>query len=179
MIKILAISDTHLEGDLPADIADLAKGADIIVHCGDFVARKVYDNLSNLGRLEAVCGNSDSPDLKRLLPERKTFEAQGVRIGLVHRASHSSDPTGAEMLAREMDVDVLIFGHIHRPYVERGRRVIICPGSPTSPRMSPPTVAEIEIRDGQVNGRIVPLGRPICDYLRFAESLAEDDQSPH
>lgn len=178
MIKILAISDTHLEGDLPTDIAGLARSADIIAHCGDFVTRKVYDNFSDLGRLEAVCGNSDSPDLKRLLPERKTFEAEGVRIGMVHRASHSADPTGAEMLAREMDVDVLIFGHIHRPYVEQGRRVIICPGSPTAPRMSPPTVAEIEIRDGQVSGRIVPIGEPICGYLKFARSLAEDDHSP-
>jgi uncharacterized protein len=175
MIRILAISDTHLEV-LTQDIAALARGADIVAHCGDFVTEEVYDDLSKLGRLEAVCGNSDSPDLKRLLPERRTFEAGGVRIGMVHRASHSSDPTGASMLAREMDVDILIFGHIHRPYIERGKRIIICPGSPVAPRMSPPTVAEIEIEDGQVNGRIVPIGKPICDYLKFAQSLAEDDR---
>jgi putative phosphoesterase len=90
-------------------------------------------------------------------------------------ASHSFNLTGAEMMAREMDVQVLIFGHIHRPIVEKGDRLLICPGSPTLPRQSAPSIAELVILDGRVSGRIVPLGKPTCDYLRYAESLAEKD----
>jgi predicted phosphodiesterase len=74
-----------------------------------------------------------------------------------------------------MEVDVLVFGHLHRPYVERNEKLLICPGSPTVPRMSSPTVAEIEIKDGKVNGRILPLGEPSCDYIRYAQSLAKKE----
>ena len=172
MTKIIALSDTHLERGLPEKLVELAEDADIILHAGDFVVRDVYDSLTDLGRVEAVCGNSDSPELKKLLPERKVIEVDGVRIGLVHRASHSSGP-GTEMLAREMEVDVLVYGHLHRPLVERNDKLLICPGSPTVPRMSPPTVAEIEIKDGKVTGRIVPVGEPTCDYILYGQSLAK------
>lgn len=174
MTKIIALSDTHLERDLPEKLVELAEGADIILHAGDFVSKEVYDFLASLGRVEAVCGNSDSPELKMLLPERKVIEVDGVRIGLVHRASHSSGP-GTELLAREMEVDVLVYGHLHRPLVERNEKLLICPGSPTLPRMSAPSVAEIEIKDGKVTGRIVPVGDPVCDYIRYAESLAKNE----
>jgi len=173
MTRIIAISDTHLEQDLPKKLVELAKGADILLHAGDFVSKDIYDSLANLGRIEAVCGNADLPELKRLLPKRAAFEVDGVKIGLVHMASHSPGP-GAKMLAREMDVDLLVFGHLHRPFIERGNKLLICPGSPTVPRMSPPTVAEIEIAHDEVYVRFVRLGEPSCDYLRYAESLAEE-----
>ena len=172
MTKIIALSDTHLERGLPEKLVELAEGADIILHAGDFVVKEVYDSLTDLGRVEAVCGNSDSPELKKLLPERKVIEVDGVRIGLVHQASHSSGP-GTEMLAREMEADVLVYGHLHRPLVERDSKLLICPGSPTVPRMSPPTVAGIEIKDGKVTGRIVPVGEPTCDYILYGQSLAK------
>ena len=173
MTRIIALSDTHMERGLPERLVELAEGADFILHAGDFVSKEVYDSLADLGRVEAVCGNSDSPELKMLLPERKVIDVDGVKIGLVHRASHSSGP-GTELLAREMEVDVLVYGHLHRPIVERGNKLLICPGSPTVPRMSPPTVAEIEIKDGKVIGRIVPVGEPTCDYIRYAQSLEKN-----
>jgi putative phosphoesterase len=174
MTRIIALSDTHLEIDMSEKLVGLAREADIILHAGDFVTKEVYDSLTELGRVEAVCGNSDSPAMKMILPERRVFAVEGVRIGLVHRASHNLGP-GVELLAREMEVDVLVFGHLHRPYVESGDKLLICPGSPTMPRMSPPTVAEIEINDGKVSGRILPLGEPTCDYIRYAQSLAKKD----
>jgi hypothetical protein len=157
MTKIIVMSDTHLERSLPEKLVELAKGADLILHAGDFVDKEVYDSLADLGRVETVCGNAD---------------VDGVRIGLVHMASHSSGP-GTEMLAREMEVDVLVYGHLHRPLLERNNKLLICPGSPTVPRMSPPTVAEIEIKDGKVIGRIMPVGEPTCDYIRYGQSLAK------
>jgi putative phosphoesterase len=176
MIKIIALSDTHLDRDLPKNLVELARGADIIMHAGDFVNIDIYDTLNDLGRVEAVCGNADSPAIRRLLPERNVVDVEGIRIGLVHRASHSSEPLGAGMLAREMEVDVLIYGHLHKPYVEHGNKLLICPGSPIVPRMSPPTVAEIEIDGSRVSGRIIPLGKPTCDYLQYADSLARKVQ---
>lgn len=175
MTRIIALSDTHLMNDdrLPAAVVALARRADIILHAGDFVSLQAYSDLKSLGRLVAVRGDSDSPQLKSLLPEREVLDVEGVRIGLVHRASHSSDLLGAEMMAREMDCDVLVFGHIHRPIIERGNRLLISPGSTTLPRMSAPSLAEIEIKEGRVQGRIIPIGDPVCNYLRYAEELGK------
>jgi uncharacterized protein len=173
MTRIIALSDTHLQDELllPA-VAALAKSADIILHAGDFVSAQCHAALAALGRLEAVHGNSDCPELKKLLPERRVIEVEEVRIGLVHMASHGSDLVGAEMMAREMDVQVLVFGHIHRPLIEKGKRLLICPGSTTLPRMSAPSVAGLEIVDGNVRGNIIPVGSPACNYLKFAGELA-------
>ncbi|MDO8726429.1 MAG: metallophosphoesterase family protein, partial [Candidatus Methanoperedens sp.] len=77
-MKIIAISDTHIKfgsitDHLPGDLVDRMKKADMIIHAGDFVRKKAYDELSALCRLEAVHGNMDDPELKDILPERKVF----------------------------------------------------------------------------------------------------------
>ncbi|HPE63086.1 MAG TPA: metallophosphoesterase [Methanothrix sp.] len=175
MKRIVAISDTHLEfgSEVPASLIDLARGADLLLHAGDFVSLEVYEAFSDLAPVEAVCGNSDQPVLKAALPDRRIVEVEDVRIGLVHRAARSRDLTGADFLAREMEVDALVFGHIHRPLVEEGPRLLVSPGSPTEPRLSPPAAAEIEVEGGEIRARIVLLGKPVCGYFKFAESLAE------
>ena len=174
MTRIIAMSDTHLKNEEPPrPLVDLAKCADLLLHAGDFVSFWTYSALKDLGKLEAVRGNADSAELKRLLPERQIVEVDGVRIGLVHMASHAAGLLGAGLMAREMDVQVLVFGHIHRPLVDRGERLLICPGSPTFPRMSAPSVAELDIEDGDISGKIISLGSPTCDYFKYAQSLAE------
>jgi len=175
MKKIVAVSDTHIElwSQIPDRLVDLAKGADLLLHAGDFVSMEVYEAFSDLGPLEAVCGNSDHSEVKARLPERKVVEVEGMRVGLVHQASYSSDLTGADLLAREMEVDALVFGHVHRPLVERRSRLLICPGSPAKPRLSAPSVAEIVVEGKEIRVRILPLGKPVCNYFRYAESLAE------
>ena len=177
MTRIIALSDTHLKDeDLPPAVIALARKADVILHAGDFVTLECHSALAELGRLEAVHGNSDSLQLKRLLPERRVIEVDGLRIGLLHMASHGADLVGAQMMAREMEVEVLVFGHIHRPIIEKGKRLLICPGSTTLPRMSSPSVAELEIVDGQVSGRIISIGSATCNYLKFAHELAEKSE---
>jgi putative phosphoesterase len=172
MTRIIALSDTHQEdGNIPAAVASLARNADIILHAGDFVSVEAYDSWAELGKLEAVRGNCDCAKLRKLLPERKIIEVDGIRIGLVHMASHAADLVGASMMAREMDVKVLVFGHIHRPIIEKGERLIICPGSTGLPRMSMPSVAELEIEDGNIRGCIIPVGGAACNYLKYAEEL--------
>ena len=174
MTRIIAISDTHLEKEeLPRALVDLAKSADLLLHAGDFISLEAYSALKDLGRLEAVRGNADSAEVRRFLPERQVIEVEGVRIGLVHMASHAAGLLGAGMMAREMDVQVLVFGHLHRPLVEKGERLLICPGSPTFPRMSAPSAARIEIEESKISGGIVTLGKPACGYLRFAGELAQ------
>lgn len=167
-MKIIALADTHIksgniEETLQAELIKLIKEADIVIHAGDFVTEQAYGELSGICILEAVYGNMDEPGLKKLLPERKVIEAGGLKIGIIHKAALSIyDTTGARYMAKEMRVDVLVFGHIHKPVIEKSDVLLICPGSPTSPRLSEPGVIELDIEGGDVTGRFIPLPGRRC-----------------
>jgi putative phosphoesterase len=179
MTSIAILADTHLKVKLPEDLINAISKYDLVFHAGDFISIDAYNSFQDLSHLEAVYGNADTSDLKKLLPLRKILEVDCVKIGLVHQPSYSMDLTGADMLAREMDVDVLIFGHFHRPIFRKGARLLLCPGSPSQPRMSPPTIAELIVESGKISGKIIPLGSPLCNYLKFAESLAKKENDNH
>ena len=177
-MKIIAISDTHIKGsifgNLQEDLLSMLREADIIIHAGDFVREQVYDELSGISRLEAVHGNMDDPALVRKLPARKVVEADGVRIGIVHEAALSiQDTTGARYMAKEMGVDLLIFGHIHKPLIEKSDVIVACPGSPTSPRLSEPSALELIIEDGKISGRIVTFEGAVCGSIKSAATFGK------
>ncbi|HOK57529.1 MAG TPA: metallophosphoesterase [Methanothrix sp.] len=170
-MRVLLISDTHLDS-IPEGLLEILSGYDMILHAGDLVSMKVWRDLGSLCETHAVAGNSDHPDVRRSLPERLKLDVEGMSVGIIHRPSHSPDSPGTALMAREMDVDLLVFGHFHKPIFERdGSRMMVCPGSPTSPRLSPPSVAELILEGGKASLRIVPVGKPMCGYLQFAETL--------
>src|SRR5659263_166747 len=167
-MNIIAISDTHIQSgsiieSLPAGLVSLIKQADIVIHAGDFVTRQAYEELTGICRFEAVHGNMDEAQLKNLLPERKIITVEGVKIGIVHEATLSiNDTTGARYMAKEMDVDVLVFGHIHKPVIEKSDVLLVCPGSPTEPRLSEPGAVELVIREGKITGRLISFEGTRC-----------------
>ncbi len=173
-MKIIALSDTHIKfgsikAQLPGELLELLKNADLILHAGDFVRKSAYDELSILNRLEAVHGNMDDPELKNILPERKVIEIGGKKIGLIHQAALSlQDTIGARYMAKEMGVDVLIFGHIHKPLIEKSDVIIACPGSPTAPRMSEPCALELVIEGGKISGKVLVFEGARCGALENA-----------
>ncbi|MCM1985992.1 metallophosphoesterase family protein [Methanococcoides seepicolus] len=175
-MKILAISDTHLkEGDIPPTFKGLLDDCDIIAHAGDFTSTECYNAFAATGKLKAVHGNSDNSELRQLLPERLVFEADGVKIGIVHEGSLSiMDTTALRYLALEMGVDVLIFGHIHRPLIEKSDVILICPGSPTKPRLSDPSVVLIDIEAGKISPKIVEIEGKACGFIDFSRDLEND-----
>jgi len=174
-MKLIALSDTHLKtGEIPQQLQTLLDEYDIVIHAGDFSTLAVYEAFNASGKLKAVFGNDDASELKRLLPERLKFEVEGVRIGVVHEGGLSiTDTTAQGYLAKEMEVDILIFGHLHRPLIEKGDIMLVCPGSPTKPRMSNPSVVELVIEKGSINGRIIALDGDTCNYIKFRDSLRE------
>ena len=174
-MKLIALSDTHLKtGEIPQKLQTLLDEYDIVIHAGDFSTLAVYEAFNASGKLKAVFGNDDASELKRLLPERLKFEVEGVRIGVVHEGGLSiTDTTAQGYLAKEMEVDILIFGHLHRPLIEKGDIMLVCPGSPTKPRMSNPSVVELVIEKGSINGRIIALDGDTCNYIKFRDSLRE------
>ena len=177
-MKLIVLSDTHLKtGEIPAQLQSLIEEYDIVVHAGDFSTVEAYKAFNASGKLKAVFGNDDVPELKKLLPEKLKFEVEGVKIGLVHEGGLSvTDMTAQGYLAKEMEADILIFGHLHRPLIEKTDVMLICPGSPTKPRMSDPSAVELIIGKGTVNGRILTLEGNTCDYIKFKDSLKKQNK---
>jgi putative phosphoesterase len=180
-MKITVISDTHLKPGqsieiLPRTLLDMLASSDMIVHAGDFVSLQCYNELQDINNLVGVAGNTDSREIRHLLPEHTTFEAEGVCIGVTHRGQLSVvDMTGLGYFARELEVDLLIFGHIHMPrLLKSGDITLLCPGSPTSPRQSEPCAAELMIEDGEVSGSIVNFQGKVCNSIEFVRSLSRD-----
>jgi putative phosphoesterase len=176
-MKIIAISDTHIKSGsiieaLPTGLVKLIKEADIVIHAGDFVTKQAYEELTAICRLEAVHGNMDEVKIKNLLPERKIIKVDGVKIGIVHEATLSiNDTTGARYMAKEMDADVLIFGHIHKPVIEKSDVLLVCPGSPTAPRLSEPGAVELVIQEGEVTGRVITFEGARCSSIECMEEF--------
>jgi putative phosphoesterase len=170
-MKIIALSDTHIRSGtiteaLPMELVTLIKQADMVIHAGDFVTRQAYDELSDICRLEAVHGNIDEMILKKLLPARRIVKAEGLKIGIIHEAALSiQDTTGARYMAKEMGVDVLVFGHIHKPVIDKSDVLLVCPGSPTAPRLSEPSVIELNIYADTISGKVITLEGTRCGAL--------------
>ena len=180
-MKITVISDTHLKPGqsidlLPPPLLNMLASSDMIVHAGDFVSLQCYNDLKDINQLVGVAGNMDSHELRQILPEHTTFDADGIRIGVTHHGQLSvTDMTGLGYFARELKVDLLIFGHIHRPKIHKsGDVTLLCPGSPTSPRQSEPSAAEVTVEDGEVSAVIVNFEGKVCDSIQFAKSLEKN-----
>lgn len=115
-MRIGVISDTHVKSgrEIPERIRAALAEVDLIVHAGDFTECAVLEELRTLGEVRAVCGNMDSGELKRTLPEEELFVVKEKKIGLTHG---SGGPWGIANRIRQMftDVDLIIFGHSHEP----------------------------------------------------------------
>ena len=116
-MRIAVLSDTHVRtvNEIPERIRTALAGVDLIVHAGDFTENAVFEGLRALGEVRAVRGNMDSGELKRILPEKELFVANGKKLGLTHG---SGGPWGIAGRIRQLfgDVDLIIFGHSHEPY---------------------------------------------------------------
>jgi putative phosphoesterase len=137
----------------------LLRGADLILHAGDFVSVAFLEELRALGPpVEAVRGNMDEPALTAALPERHVVQVGSVRIGLVHDAG----PRGrreTRLAARFPDCDAVVYGHSHIPQVERFQDLwVLNPGSPTDKRRQPvPTMLLIRVRASRITPELVKL----------------------
>ena len=139
---LAVISDTHLPRGgraLPAACVERLRGADLILHAGDFTTADVLADLHALGPpVHAVHGNVDDPEVRRLLPSARVVKAGGARIAMTHDAG-PADGRLQRLRRRFAEVDAVVFGHSHIPLHERddGGFQIFNPGSPTDRRRSP------------------------------------------
>lgn len=162
--EIGVVSDTHIPTRgrrLPPQIFNLFEGVQLILHAGDLVDEKVLDELRALAPLEAVAGNMDPVHLQSRLGRLKVVEVGSVKLGLLH-----GDVGGARFnyeqalgLFRPANLQVVVFGHLHRTVVEkRGDVLFFNPGSLVDPRHSPEaTCGRLVIKNGEVSGEIISI----------------------
>ncbi len=162
-MRIVVISDTHMPlraPALPAAVADAARGADLIVHAGDFTAKSVLDELRGLGPFVGVAGNMDPPAVRQALAEREILDIDGVRIAVAHGFGAPAPlPTALLREFAKDKVRVIVFGHTHAPCNEEvGGVLLFNPGSPTDMRFAPYcSFGILTVQEGEARGEIVML----------------------
>lgn len=151
MIRVGVISDTH--GLLrPQALAALA-GSDYIVHGGDIGNAGILADLAAIAPLTVVRGNNDKGPWASDVPHSAQLQIGNVCIHAIHDiATIDIDPAAA-------GVQIVIYGHSHRPRAQqRGSVLYLNPGSAGPRRFSlPVSVATCEIEGGAINARIIEL----------------------
>lgn len=147
-MRIGLIADTH--GLLRPEAVTFLSGADAIVHAGDVGRDHVLDGLRALAPVHAVRGNVDRGGAVHALPDRLDLELRGVTIVVTHERPAPSEVP---------DADVVVFGHSHRPLIERARhRLWINPGSAGPRRFRlPVSVAWLSLDGGRPMARLETL----------------------
>jgi uncharacterized protein len=152
MTRIGLISDTH--GLLRPEAVDVLRGSDFIVHAGD-IGEGVLEPLATLAPVTAVRGNNDRGPWAERIPETARLRIGRVTVHVLHDlADLAIAPAGADV-----DIDVVVSGHSHRPKIERrGAVLYVNPGSAGPVRFNlPVSVALLQIRGGEVTARVVQL----------------------
>ncbi len=144
------ISDTH--GQMhPKALPHLERaGCQAILHAGDICSDATIAALSKLAPVTAVGGNMDrSP----ALPATEMLEIAGLTFYILH------DLNRLELSPKAAGIDVVVFGHTHRPesFIHHGV-LYINPGS-AGPRRGhlPVSIALVEINRRQALPRFIDL----------------------
>lgn len=162
--RIVVTGDTHIRTWDEAHVAlrNAVAGADIAVHCGDWVHLDTVAGFRAAARRAIVVhGNSDPFELRAALPYRELLEVEGLRFGVTHPAWGGPEFPPPQLLpdfpADEYgQLDAILYGHIHEPLdaTLQGMR-FINPGQGYASFMVPGTYALIEVEDGQMRTEII------------------------
>ena len=154
-MRIGVISDTH--GIFDDNVVPLFEGVDAIIHAGDIGKLEVIGHLEQIAPVIAVEGNND---WFNQFPTESIQKLAGhtVLIRHIFGELHQLGAADKKMLDR-MQPDIVVFGHSHRPYVERrGRTMLFNPGSAGPKRFSlPRTVGLLSLAENHVEAQIIRL----------------------
>ena len=125
------LSDTHLSrlDSTFARHADYAfSDCTAVIHAGDLTSRAILDVLGNR-KVYALHGNMCGFKTRSLLPESLEFTIEGYRFGLYHGDGIGYDRE-TELISRFAEADCIIFGHTHRPLIQKfGPVLLVNPGT--------------------------------------------------
>jgi len=177
-MRIGVISDSHIPDtlpELPLRVFELFNGVDLIFHAGDICDLYVLQQLEPIAQTFAVYGDHDNSRVRQYLQERQCLEFANRRVGLVHghrawqgdlwtrlalrlSAERRIKSLIASVLHEFENVDAVIFGHSHTPYIKMHNGVLLFnPGSVVPRGGEPGTVGILEIGTHAIKGRILAL----------------------
>jgi putative phosphoesterase len=115
-MKVGVIADTHLRQasrELAELIAGPFKDVEMVLHAGDITELDVLQAFGGK-EIQAVCGNMDSPAVRRQFPSQHTLQLGKFKIGLIH--GWGRPQRIEERIRREFsEVDCIVYGHTHVP----------------------------------------------------------------
>ena len=156
---IAVVSDTHGDEGSIAKVLEIVERAkaEMIIHLGDYVQDAKEIARKYKGRLVCVKGNCDfGSDIANELVE----EIEGKRILITHghRYDVKNSLTRLMFKAKELEVDIALFGHTHIALTEEVLGVwFINPGSAAESRYGAESIAFISIENDKINVNIKEL----------------------
>lgn len=126
------LSDTH--GFFHPALPDFLRDVDLILHAGDIGTLDVLEGLEAIAPTRAVWGNVDGQGIRRSVPEKQVFEAEGVNFLMVHIGGRPGRWAPAILPElRRNTPDIFICGHSHILRIERveypGNMLYVNPGA--------------------------------------------------
>ena len=133
-MKILIVSDTHGKHENLKLALEQEKPIDRMIHLGD--AEGCEDYIQRLAEcpMDIVAGNND---FFSQLPTEETIYLGNYKILITHGHYYNVNAGIARIQkdANARGFHIVMFGHTHRPVVERGNSIItLNPGSLSYPR---------------------------------------------
>lgn len=133
-MRVLVVSDTHRHNENYLRLLELAGPFDMVIHCGDSEGSELLISEAAGCPVKMVAGNCD---FFSELPAELTFPLEKMKVWVTH-GHHYYVSMGREFIREEAasrEVDVVIFGHTHKPCIEYiGGVVVMNPGSLSLPR---------------------------------------------
>lgn len=119
MKRIFIFSDSHVPTRANSKLFQKFdfNSFDYIISAGDIVDDNTYFELINQKPgFIGVHGNMDEYFIKKKLPQKRTFQIEGIRIGIIH--GHQTGIANADKLIKMFDkkIDIMIFGHSHKRF---------------------------------------------------------------
>lgn len=132
-MKVLVVSDTHRKNDSYFQIIKM-HNPDMVIHCGDAEGSEYAIAEAAGCPVQIVLGNND---FFSDLPKELEFNVGKYKVWVTHGHNYYVS-MGNEIIKKEAKargVDVVFYGHTHRPVVDYGDGVVaVNPGSLSYPR---------------------------------------------
>lgn len=132
-MKVLIVSDTHKKNDNYFKVVAM-HNPDMVIHCGDVEGSEYAISNAVDCPVHIVLGNND---FFSDLPRELELDIAGRKVWVTHGHNYyvsvGSERIKQEAIARGMDI--VVYGHTHRPVVDISDDIIVLnPGSLSYPR---------------------------------------------
>ena len=140
-MRILIVSDTHSEHEYLEEALQQIGDIDMFIHLGDLmVGIKHIDSIIKCEK-HIIAGNSDRyPLVPRDMPKEYEFMIDSKKVFITHGHNYltqwgAREVDGIIEEGRLREVDIVMFGHTHKPYLEILPDItVLNPGSISYPR---------------------------------------------